>query len=133
MVTILGQCRSQHVARAKLGYFGRPPKHYLDNHTTAGPIGLRLGIQLGAQQTMHVWGSFLGCFSTCAVHSPLPYLQNGRTDCADIWHVASGQLVMWLPHVYGGGGGGVTMHVRTCTPHFYISGTTEPIALRFGM
>ena len=24
------------------------------------------------------------------------------TDCADIWHVASGQLVMWLPHVYGG-------------------------------
>ena len=36
---------------------------------------------------------------------------------------------MWLPHVYGG----VTMHVRTCTPHFYISGTAEPIALRFGM
>ena len=34
-----------------------------------------------------------------------------------------------LPHVYGG----VTMHVRTCMPHFYISGTAESIALRFGM
>ena len=36
---------------------------------------------------------------------------------------------MWLPHVCGG----VTMHVRTCTPHFYISGTAEPIAPKFGM
>ena len=25
------------------------------------------------------------------------------------------------------------MHVRTCTPHFYISGTAEPIPLKFGM
>ena len=25
------------------------------------------------------------------------------------------------------------MHVRTCTPHFYISGTAEPIAPKFGM
>ena len=36
---------------------------------------------------------------------------------------------MWLPHVYGG----VTMHVSTCTPHFNISGTAEPIALIFAM
>ena len=43
--------------------------------------------------------------------------------------LASGQLVMRLPHVHGG----VTMHVRTCTPHFYISGTAEPIALIFGI
>ena len=25
------------------------------------------------------------------------------------------------------------MHVRTCTPHFYISGTAEPIVLKFGI
>ena len=74
-------------------------------------------------------GHFWGASARAHVHTPLLYLENGWTDCADIWHVASGQLVMWLPHVYGG----VTMHVRTCTPHFYISGTAEPIALRFGM
>ena len=71
MVTILRQCRSRHVARAKLGVLWTTPKTlYLNNRTTAGPIGLRLGIQLGAQQTMHVWGSFLGCFSTCARAHP---------------------------------------------------------------
>ena len=75
-------------------------------------------------------GHFLGASARAHVHTPLYiYLENDRTDCADIWHVASGQLVMWLPRVYGG----VTMHVRTCTPHFYISETAEPIALRFGM
>ena len=42
------------------------------------------------------------------MRTPLLYLQNGWTDCAEIWHVASGQLVLWLPHVYGG----VTMHVH---------------------
>ena len=34
-----------------------------------------------------------------------------------IWHVASGQLVMWLPHVYGG----VTIaraHVHTLEPTY---------------
>ena len=34
------------------------------------------------------------------VHTPLLYLENGWTDCADIWHVASGQLVMWLQHAH---------------------------------
>ena len=67
MVTILRQCRSWRVARAKLGVLWVTPKTlYLNNRTTAGPIGLRLGIQLGTQQTIHVCGSFLGCFSTCA-------------------------------------------------------------------
>ena len=72
-----------------LGYFGRPPKTlYLNNCTTAGPIGLRFCIQLGTQQTIHVCGSFF-----------------------------------W----------GVLQHVRTCTPRFHISRTTEPIALICGM
>ena len=60
-----------HVARAKLGVLWTTPKTLcLNNRTTAGPLGLRLGIQLGAQQTMHVCGSFLGCFSTCARAHP---------------------------------------------------------------
>ena len=29
--------------------------------------------------------------------------------------------------------GGANTHVRTCTCHFYISGTAAPIALKFGM
>ena len=67
MVTISRQCRSWHVARAKLGVLWTTPKTlYLNNRATAGPIVLRLGIQLGTQQTSHVCGSFLGCFSTCA-------------------------------------------------------------------
>ena len=36
------------------------------------------------------------------VQTALRYIGNGWTDRADIWHVASGQLVMWLPHVHGG-------------------------------
>ena len=48
------QCRSWRVARAKLGVLWATPKTlYLNNRTTAGPIGLRLGIQQGTQQTIH--------------------------------------------------------------------------------
>ena len=50
MVTILRQCQSWHVARAKLGVLWTTPKTLnLNNLTTAGPIWLRLGIQLGTQ------------------------------------------------------------------------------------
>ena len=71
MVTISRQCRSWCVARAKLGVLWATPKtFYLNNRTTAGPIGLRFGVQLGAQQIMYVCGAFLGCFSTCARAHP---------------------------------------------------------------
>ena len=52
------------------GTLTSPKTLYLNNRTTAGPIGLRLGIQLGTQQTIHVCGSFFGCFSTCARPHP---------------------------------------------------------------
>ena len=78
MVTILRQCRSWRVARAKLGVLWVTPKTlYLNNRTTAGPVGLRIGIQLGTQQTIHVCGSFWGCFSTCARAHPASNLENG--------------------------------------------------------
>ena len=78
MVTIQRQCRAWHVARAKLGVLWTTPKTlYLNNRTTAGPIGLRLGIQLGTQQTIHVCGSFLGASARAHVHTPLLYLENG--------------------------------------------------------
>ena len=55
MVTILRQCRSWNVARAKLGGFWTTPKTlYLNNRTTAGPIWVRICVQLGTQQTRHV-------------------------------------------------------------------------------
>ena len=103
-----------------------PKTLYINNRTTAEPIGLRLCVARHSTDNSCLWVIF-GVLQH--VHTPLLYLENGWTDCAEIWHVASGQLVMWLPHVYGG----VNMHVRTCTPHFYISGTAEPIALTFGM
>ena len=78
MVTILRQCRSWHVARAKLGVLWTTPKTlYLNNRTTAGPIWLRFGIQLGTQQTIHVCGSFWGALARAHVHTPLLYLENG--------------------------------------------------------
>ena len=38
-------------------------------------------------------------FVTLFVKHPV-YLRNGWTDCADIWHVGSDQLVMWLQHAH---------------------------------
>ena len=161
MVTVLRQCRSWHVARAKLGvlWTARPgpialfkalylrnrtsdrqavffDEYHLDvkvvwhcYHIASVPVMARgacqtLGtwddpqnttsitaqrldrmgwdlvyLQLGTQQTVHVCGPFLGASARAHVHTPLLYLENGWTDCADIWHVASRQLVMWLPHV----------------------------------
>ena len=47
MVTILRQCRSWHVARAKLGVLWTTPKTlYLNNRTTGGPIALKCGVHL---------------------------------------------------------------------------------------
>ena len=47
MVTILRQCRSWHVARAKLGVLWTTPKTLdLNNRTTGGPIGLKFGMHL---------------------------------------------------------------------------------------
>ena len=87
MVTILRQCRSWHVARAKLGVPWTTPKTlYLNNRTTGGPIAL-------------------------------------------IWYALEDPLVTAYAVVRGG----VSLHVRTCTPRFYISRTAEPIALIFGM
>ena len=79
MVTILRQCRSWHVARAKLGVLWTTPKtYYLNNRTTAGPIWLRLGIQLGTQQRQFMSvGHFWGASTRAHVHTPLLYLEDG--------------------------------------------------------
>ena len=107
------------ISRERLNRF----RWYLAWHVASGQLTSYVA-------STRLWGCH---YARAHVHAPLPYLGNGWTDCADIWHVASGQLVMWLPHINGGGD--VT---RTCAraqpwPHFYISGTTEPIALIFGM
>ena len=85
------------------------------------------------QCNLPIWGEQMPirnekrCIARAHVHTPLLYLGNGWTDCADIWHVASDQLVRWLQHAHRG----VTMHVSTCTPRFYILGTAELIVLKF--
>ena len=64
-------------------------------------------------------GHFWGASARAHVHTPHLYLENGWTDCAEIWHVASGQLVKWLPQINGG----VTIaraHVHTLTPRIYL-------------
>ena len=63
------------------------------------------------------------------IWSPFPYLGNGWTDCAKIWHVARDQLARLFTEVDDG----VQLHVRTCATLFRISGTAGRIALKFGV
>ena len=75
MVTILRQCRSWRVARAKLGVLWATPKTLqLNNRTTAGPIELIFGIQLGTQQTIHICGSFWGVLQHVRTCTPRFYI-----------------------------------------------------------
>ena len=63
------------------------------------------------------------------MHGPCLYLGNGSTDCAQIWYVVSSCSYRCLAQL----GRGANTHVRTCTCHFYISGTAAPTALKLGM
>ena len=61
------------------------------------------------------------------VHTALLYLRNGLTDCVRIWWVGCGPWTMCFPQVMGG----ISLHVRTCTPYLRISRTDWPIVLKF--
>ena len=63
------------------------------------------------------------------VHTALLYLRNGLTDCVRIWWVGCGPWTMCFPQVMGG----ISLHVRTCTPRFCISGMAWPIVFKFGV
>ena len=60
----------------------------------------------------------------------LPSLGNGCADCVEIWYALRDQLVITA---YAAITGGVSLHVRTCTPRFCISGTARPIEFNFGV
>ena len=59
----------------------------------------------------------------------LPLLGNGWADCIEIWYALGDPLVTAYAVVTGG----VSLHVRKCTPRFGISGTARPIGFNFGM
>ena len=59
----------------------------------------------------------------------LPLLGNGWADCLEIWYALGDPLVTAYAVVTDG----VSLHVRTCTPRFCISGTARPIGFNFGM
>ena len=56
------------------GTLDDPQTLYLNNRLTAGPIWLRLGIQLGTQQTIHVCGPFLGVLQHVRTCTPRFYI-----------------------------------------------------------
>ena len=60
---------------------------------------------------------------------PLLFLGNGWADCVGIWYALGNPLVTAYAVVTDG----VSLHVRTCTPRFCISGTGRPIVFKFGM
>ena len=60
---------------------------------------------------------------------PLLFLCNGWADCVGIWYALGNLLVTAYAVVTDG----VSLHVRTCTPRFCISGTGRPIVFKFGM
>ena len=57
------------------------------------------------------------------------FLGNGWADCVEIWHALGNPLVTAYAVVTGG----VSLHVRTCTPRFCISQTARPIEFNFGV
>ena len=59
----------------------------------------------------------------------LPLLSNGWADCVEIWYALGDPLVTAYAVVTGA----VSLHVRTCTPRFCISGTARPIGFNFGV
>ena len=56
-------------------------------------------------------------------------LGNGWADYVEIWHAFGDPLVAAYAVVTSG----VSLHVRTCTPRFYISGMARPIVFKFGV
>ena len=59
---------------------------------------------------------------------PLLFLVTGWADCVEIWYALGNPLVTAYAVVTGG----VSLHVRTCTPRFCISQTARPIEFNFG-
>ena len=59
----------------------------------------------------------------------LLFLGNDWADCVEIWHALGDPLVTAYAVVTGG----VSLHVRTCTPRFCISGTARSIGFNFGV
>ena len=114
------------------GTWATPKTLYLTNRTTARPIGLRLGIQLGTQQTIHVCGSFLGCFSTCARAHPTS-ISRERLNRFPLDLACSKRAVSYVASAHQWGCNCCTCARAHPWPDFYISGTAEPIALIFGM
>ena len=59
----------------------------------------------------------------------LLFLGNGWADCVEIWYALGNSLVTAYAVVTGG----VSLHVRTCTPRFCISQTARPIVFKIGV
>ena len=59
----------------------------------------------------------------------LLFLGNGWADCVEIWYALGDQLAAGYAAVTDG----ASLHVRTRTPRFCISGTAWPIVFKFGV
>ena len=83
----------------------------------AGPIALKFGVHLEPIScrlcSSHGWG----ISARAHVHTALLYLTNGSADWVQFWCASSGSWTRCLAHVMGG----VSLHVRTCTPRASIS------------
>ena len=73
----------------------------------------------------HGWG----ISARSHVQTALLYLRNGSADWVQFWCWSWGSWTRCLTQVMGG----VSLHMRTCTPRFCISGTAWPIGFNFGM
>ena len=58
----------------------------------------------------------------------LLFLGNGWADCVKIWYALGNPSTAYAVVTDG-----VSLHVRTCTPHFCISQTARPIVFKFGV
>ena len=72
-------------------------------------------VQLAVHNAQVMGGVYLHMRTCARAYVPrLPYLVNGRTDCAEIWYVVGDQLASHFTEVDDG----VQLHVRTPFPYF---------------
>ena len=94
-----------------------------------GPIALKFGMHLGPISYSLCSSHGCGISARAHVHTALLYIRNGWADWVQFWCVSWGSWTRCLTQVVGG----VSLHVRTCRPHFCISGSAWPIGFNFGV
>ena len=96
---------------------------------TAWPIEFNFGVWVSSPYLSAFHKTWVGYLCTCARADRASVSQERLGRLSSILVCELGSWARCLPQVMGG----VSLHVRTCTPRFCISETAWPIVFKFGM